>query len=257
MGKNGMDAPARRRGIGRWGSASGTGASVLVAWLVLASPAGALPIVRDVAPYSGASPFESHSPVLNGSCSIRSGSAFAVLLGHLHANASSGRVFAGGSVCTTAGRSHLSTTDGFLGPSFTAGAAGVHQVVYRWQVTWNGSGFSCGRTCNSTIRILVFGNLFDNTTGLWLLGGALAHDKAIPIVDHSIRLGAWSGGASNLTLSMKFFVSLTPGDEYRFYSGLSTFAEARGHSAAFGTPFAIVNVATGSDFASVVSMTLI
>jgi YVTN family beta-propeller protein len=221
--------------------------------IMVLAPGNATPNVHAVPPYFGASAVSLHSPLQYGSCATRNSS----LLGSPGASVFSGKVLAGGSACAgnvSSGSARVSTTDGFLGPAFTVGFGGNHTVIYRWQISWNASGRVLSNSSTATVRISMFGNLYDNTTGRWLLGGRGAHDKAVLVFTAS---GTFSAGRSSQSLAVRFSVTLTAGHQYVFFTGLNTTAEAIDPGGLLAAAHATVNVDTGGDFAKVLSMNVV
>src|SRR5271155_4543497 len=122
----------------RFATAGLVAACLLVVMFMMAAPlAAAKPMVNDGAPYTGARAVGGHSPVIGWTCS----SLWAWLIGPRGASPSSGAVYVGSSVCATGpapgsnwtNYPHITTTEGLLGPSFTANSSGLHKVVYDWQ----------------------------------------------------------------------------------------------------------------------------
>jgi hypothetical protein len=162
----------------------------------------------------------------------------------------------------------ITTLDGFRGPAFTAASSGIHQVTYRWQITWSASGSQggfcppspCVAARSDTVKISLFGNLYDKTTGLWLLGGASPQNQSVSVFHGS---GVFSHSGSGQNFSVRFNVTLTAGDQYLFLTGLQTVDTSK-VSTGCHVPFcfggatvgAAVNVATGGNRALVLSMSV-
>jgi hypothetical protein len=108
------------------------------------------------------------------------------------------------------------------------------------------------------VKITLFGNLFDNATGAWALGG----QGQMFTVYYSYSTGcatshsSFSGhGSQNISLS--FGVSITGGDQYLFYTGLDTSASASASCSTWcnsGLGSASVDVASKGYGARVLSM---
>jgi len=107
----------------------------------------------------------------------------------------------------------------FTGPEFRAPASGPNLVSYEWRVSWSvgGSFGSTGVANPGGSAIRLFGNLYDNTNGSWLLGGSSPASHFVTV---------WDWGLPFNGLFKTFFVNLTArlaaGHEYSMYTGLAT-----------------------------------
>jgi hypothetical protein len=116
-------------------------------------------------------------------------------------------------------RAAVSTEEWIYGPAFRAGSSGSYQVVYSWNVSWNmsstcnGSSATCSNSSFAAIKL--FGNLYDNTTGSWVLSTNL--EKSV----FHLR-GPGSGAGGNWAFRLRISPTLVLGDYYVLYTGLST-----------------------------------
>jgi hypothetical protein len=125
----------------------------------------------------------------------------------------------------------LTTASGFGGPSFAIHVSGYHLVKYTWAVNWSSNGSqSTANRSHPTLNISIFGNLFDLTTGKWVLGGNVSLNASATVF--TAQCGNLTGtcwrsvGSAVRTLTLN--LSLIGGHRYSFLTGLSTASYARG-----------------------------
>ncbi|MCI4356494.1 MAG: hypothetical protein L3K18_05045 [Thermoplasmata archaeon] len=135
---------------------------------------------------------------------------------------------------------NLSTVAGFFGPRFQPVVSGPHTVLFRWQVSWMVS--SGGMGLGGAAQANLFADVFDNTTGVWVLGGASASGVVQLISSCSSHpMCNKTGVLQNLTVRVR--ANLTAGDDYVFYTGVSTFIEGcDGCGTHTGTSWASVDI---------------
>jgi hypothetical protein len=229
--------------------------------LLLASPvASASLLVRVKPPYTGAATFAMNSTFTAVNPNVTN-CANATLITPPTGYASNGSEFAASASnayhvrnCTA----EVTTRGGFFGPSFTPSVSGMRKVTYDWVVPWAiwGLGPSSDR---NWVNVSVFGNLYDNTSGQWVLGGSSPLDVVTVVLNHSdFRLRSpLAGTAQNVTVT--FSVGLTGGDQYLFYTGVYTQSFAATGSLAhgyYGHALAKVHAGVGNHPARVLSMTV-
>jgi YVTN family beta-propeller protein len=214
------------------------------------------------APYVGAHTFTEYSTGKAGNCTTSE----ATVAGNPKASKSNGSISVGSTSCATSPNgsgsrtASLSTKDGFLGPLFTAYESGSSKIVYTWQISWNANGSSSGLGSRAAVRISLLGNLFDQTTGKWALGGAQARGVSDLVFYGSTTHGPFATGGKYQTFSVSLMVNLVLGDVYEFSTGLYTNDTSVGASGCTqgvctaGTADGDVDVDTGADFAQVLSM---
>lgn len=251
-----------RRQAGRLGATVIASVAVsLVALVLLPSVAGTTTLIRDTAPYTGAAPIARHSPAQNGTCAT----AQSMLVGHLRASTASGDFLTGSSACASGpapwwypNYPTISTSVGFLGPAFTLTSGGTRQVAYQWEITWNASGTGTG-SGRPAVNISLFGNLYDKTTGTWVLGGSSAQNEWVSVFYAS---GPFSSGAAAQKVTVSFDASLMKGDRYQFYTVLRTSVVAYAATNCYdskchvGHASALLNINSGGDYAAVLSMSV-
>jgi|HubBroStandDraft_1064217.scaffolds.fasta_scaffold33740_2 hypothetical protein len=250
---------------GRFATAGLVVTCVFVVMFVVAAPlAAARPMVSDGAPYTGAHAVASHSPLIGWTCS----SLWAWLTGPHGASSASGAVYMGSSVCATGpapgsnwtNYPHITTTEGLLGPTFTANSSGLHKVVYDWQLSWNASGTST-RGSFAAIGISLIGGLFDKTTGVWLGPGGTQRSTSTQVYFHRGHDDTFSAGGVDQRFSLQFTVTLTGGDQYQFYTALHTSDTVYAPTwcaplCHYGTGNATLNINSGGDGATILSMSV-
>jgi hypothetical protein len=209
--------------------------SVLVV-VLMASPASAVPpAVVKTPPFTGASPFaQHHDSRSSASCGYPS------ILVVPRADLSTGKVVSKSLVSEGArhnplGRcsGQIASDAGFTGPAFTVTTTGAHSITFAWQVSWNVSASVFGHFCLCSIlgwKISLFANVFDNTTGSWVLGGSSPNNRVSVVANCSLRCSLFGGYSSgtlqNYSLIAK--ANLTSGDQYLLFTGLKTSASASG-----------------------------
>jgi hypothetical protein len=122
----------------------------------------------------------------------------------------------------------VTTRAGFFGPSFNSTASRKFTITYAWQVPWIIKGRD---PAENRINVSVFGNLFDNTTGRWALGGNASQSDVVVILDRSV--GGLTAISGSTRANVSFAVTLVSGHQYLFYTGLytqtSVFTKASGY----------------------------
>jgi hypothetical protein len=241
---------------------TGTGFSLVAVLLVRSGPIyGASTTSNGIhyaAPYVGAVPFaQSSSNGLPRSCAEN-------VSARPSADPTDGRVVASAKdVCGGFGLhlAGLHLTAGWLGPSFIANSGGNRTISIRWSLHWSaditlhpGSTSAIG-----SFSLAVYGNLFDNTTGSWLLGGTSDQSTVVTVAHGNLSLHN-SQGWGNVTI--RFRAQLVRGQQYLFHTGMSERVHAQeGHPcyplACHGTPAEAsvsLNVGSGGHDATVVSI---
>jgi hypothetical protein len=135
---------------------------------------------------------------------------------------------------------NLTTMAGFFGPRLQPIVSGLHAILFHWQVSWMVS--SGGMGLGGAARVTLFANLFDNTTGVWVLGGAASSGVVQLVASCSSQPKCIKSGLlQNFTL--RVHGNLTAGDDYVFYSGVSTSLEGcDGCGTHTGTSWAAVDL---------------
>ena len=219
----------------------------------LAESAVAGPHLIDRAPYPGTNSFTNSAKSLGGcgQANLTFGPRAYTSTGNVRVSLSAG------SHALCSGTYSITADGGFLGPSFTASTTSIHKISFHWEVSWNvtrtsGKGFT-------VISITLFGNLFDNTSGSWVLGGSTPTPAEQVVMKGPLYKGGSHLGV-NRTFDVNFTASLTAGHHYLFYTGLATGVAGSLGFCGFpirctpGKYFVTVNLATGGDRAVVRSM---
>ncbi|HXQ94767.1 MAG TPA: hypothetical protein VN864_06355 [Thermoplasmata archaeon] len=229
--------PRPRWSPGR-GVVSGAVVPGLLTVLLLATPsAWASPAVRDVAPYVGASGYGTHSPVGGNLSCPKSGSyTHDGLVAGPSALPATGRLLAADSACGRSTAAIVSaqfwTTSSLTSSSFGPGLAGHRTVTYHWHVHLSAAGtcrilglVSHAAPCSARAVVLLYGDLYDNTTGASVLAAPLF----VPVLNDTAT-NAFHSFSANLThnYTLRFNVSLSTTDQYEFtawlYTSVSTMA---------------------------------
>jgi len=204
----------------------GVSAAVFVAFFVLApSLVQAKPILLVKPPFLRATSGSSNSTLSNTTCkreSLPVGPTANITNGELRVKtfASANRAAVGHPGC----RASVSTMDWFEGPAFHVRTSGPYHVIYNWNISWNmtstcnGILVTCSNSSSAEIRL--FANVYDNTTGAWVL--AASFEKTVYRI-----LGPGSGAGYNWTFSLRLSPALNSKDHYLLYTGLSTASWAR------------------------------
>jgi hypothetical protein len=221
--------------------------------LLLASPITTATFsVRDAAPYTSATTFATNVTVLvqnplhptcaNATLSIpptgytSNGSEFVASesMAHTWRNCSA----------------FVTTSAGFLGPSFNSTLSHRVTVTYTWKVPWSIKGRASGGGSNF-VNISVFGNLFDNTTHSWALGGNLSRSEVVVVLNRTDVRGLTTISGVSLSVNVSFVVTLSSGHQYLFYTGLYTQSFAK---TVAGNALAKLDVGSARGGARVISM---
>ena len=204
----------RSRSIAR---VSGAVASLGVAIAILASSDASASFIKITPPLSGSRGFASNQTRVTGCYQGISSASVSTKLGQIAIWSQVGSSPSGG--CNGHGR--VSTTAGFLGPTFSLTSSGSRKVVYVWNVHVSvGASVSCPYV---RYQRELFGNLFDVTTGLWVLGGASPTNA----------IKGFPPGCAHLNISnphdyVQFAANLTGGDVYQFFTGGTAIARFGG-----------------------------
>jgi hypothetical protein len=242
--------------------------------LLFAGPASASQTVKGPtlvhfhAPYAGASGFDTTPAGQN--CNPTG--SFALYTVQPRAHVDRGEVVGAGLAWAnaTAGgscKTEIGMTGGFFGPDFIAPYSGNHTVTFYWNVTWTINVTLSGFPGSVDAVISLFGNLFDNTTGTWVLGGTSNDYATWTNLNASTSSCASSSHSSWLCadhvsqdVRFQINVSLHRGDQYLLYSGMSFSAVAHAKSRCFhgcrsGSADIEVNLGSGGNLAKLRSIT--
>jgi len=119
----------------------------------------------------------------------------------------------------------LVATTGFLGPGFLVASSGNYNVSYSLFIGWRDNLASSG-VGSSSVVLSVVGNLYDNTTGSWVLGSNASQGNRTVLL--TANCSSTSGGSCLVRSSSlgadrpipvlsSFQASLVAGDSYLFY----------------------------------------
>jgi hypothetical protein len=172
-------------------------------------------------PFTGAVAFASATTYLAPGCPAHETGTPAVAP---FANISTGRVGSVTHVNVTGGCSvavaNISTVAGFLGPTFHVTASSTRDVVFHWRIALRAAGMMTGAITGDAVRVTLFGNLFDNTTGSWVL----PKDAVTVVFSFCCH---FVGGISLRNYTVTVHAGLAAGDQYLFYTGVHTFVSSR------------------------------
>lgn len=223
----------------------GGGLTAAVVLLLLGSPAvDARPAILVKPPLTGATSGVSNSTLRNTHCKNESllvlpsaDLASGALKAESHVAAS--KVTAGSAGCVAS----VTTIEWFEGPAFLVHASASYKVVYKWQISWNvtytctGLLVPCTNATSGTVRL--FGNVYDNTTGHWVLPA-----NAERTVFHT-SYPYITSGAGNWSVRVAFSASLNSADRYLLYTGLETVGTARSGCSSAGCFYSSMTVDVG------------
>jgi hypothetical protein len=144
-----------------------------------------------------------------------------------------------------------SLAQGFQSPSETAPWSGTYQITLPWYL-WDDTGldasidllFPGADEANGTIEVV--GNLYDVTTGSWLLSTPNTLDAFSGYA--SDGFGSGNTAQSGYDASLVWFSSLTAGNSYQFYTYLLVYTTT-GVFDLFGNAWSDLNVGSGGDYA--------
>jgi hypothetical protein len=200
-----------------------------------ASPVGSAPLLQLTPPYKVASPgstaagYTTYSWFNEGSCSTSRDSQW----GNPRPNETTGIVTGGGFTCalgrtTNGSRSaYFSSDDGLTSNAFTANWSGMHQVVYKWRITWNASGVLAHpslQTGNDSVKIYLYGNICNlNTTPCTWYYSTLNHNPVFGGTPVWLFNGSgnFSSGQRDQLVTVSFLYNFTRGGQYEFNTGLN------------------------------------
>jgi hypothetical protein len=126
-------------------------------------------------------------------------------------------------------RASVGTVAGFNGSTFQVTTTGAHQITFKWQVSWNITVRKAPFVINyprPAWNISLFANVYDNTTGSWVLGGGSPNDQVAIVAQCSSNCPAGYSSAKLQNYSLIIRANLTSGDRYLIFSGLSTYVGA-------------------------------
>lgn len=227
---------ARRAGSRSRLAVSGTLVAV-VALIVLTAPFGGASATKvKTPPFTGATPFAHHAISVSSGLSCLNSTKAARIDVAPRAYLATGKVVsastANGAVGAGSGCKPLITTGaGFYGLAFQVKTTGAHQITFKWQVSWNISATHTGcfgiYNCPTAAwKISLFANVYDNTTGSWVLGGGSPNDQVAIVAQCSSNCPAGYSSAKLQNYSLIIRANLTSGDRYLIFSGLSTYVGA-------------------------------
>ncbi|MCI4363664.1 MAG: hypothetical protein L3K13_05095, partial [Thermoplasmata archaeon] len=144
------------------------------------------------------------------------------------------------------GSASITTDAGFNGSTFQVTKTGANQITFKWQISWDVTRKSCSFYCHVAWNVSLFANVYDNTTGSWVLGGSSPNNQ-VAVVAHcssTCMTGHSSRTLQNYSLIIK--ANLTSGDRYLLFSGLSTYAFAGARACVFTGCASVVQIDVGS-----------
>ena len=229
---------SRRSAPRRVARAVGIAAVLFITFLILSPPnSPARTSGPTLASYAGSVPFTSQAKSVYSPCSrVHSGTYDHPLLTP-KVNLKNGRVALGGAVSAgiclavvSATHADWNSTAGLTGPMFRATASGRHLATYSWELTWQASA-SKGLGGWAEVNLSVFGNLYDATTHSWVWGGSRSAPRIAIVFEEQTGKKPYSNFSTS-TLRAKvvlaFYVNLTRGNWYEFYTGVSAVLQSHG-----------------------------